>query len=70
MQKTIKNLLNKAKPVIERAIKWAVRTAFEMLKLTGLAFTVMHLVSAQLIIEGALAGITVFASLYFTKYWR
>jgi hypothetical protein len=61
---------NKAMPYVERAIKWVVRTAFELLKLTGLAFTILHLVSAALIIEAVLTGVAVFASLYFTKFWK
>jgi ABC-type proline/glycine betaine transport system permease subunit len=66
----INKQFNKVVPVIERTIKWVVRTAFELLKLTGLAFTIMHLVSAALIIEAVLTGVAVFASLYFTKFWK
>jgi hypothetical protein len=67
MRKYINKLVTKAAPVIERAIKWAIRTAFELLKLASLAFMVMHVIVAAFVIEVALAAIVVFASLYFTK---
>lgn len=68
--KYITNLTAKAVPSIERALKWAVRTTFQVIQLMGLAFTVMHLISAAVAIEVAIASITVFASVYFSKYLR
>jgi hypothetical protein len=70
MRKFITNQFNKAVPVIERAVKWLVSTAFELLKLIGLAFMVMHLIVATLAIEAVLTTIVVFAALYFTKAKR
>lgn len=62
--------VSKLAPYVERAFKWLIRASFEILKLIGLAFTIMHLITAALIIEAVLAGIAVFASLYFTKFWK
>lgn len=61
---------NKAVPVVERAIKWAVRTAFEILKLSAVAFMVMHVIVAAFVIEVALASIIVFAALYIPRKSR
>jgi hypothetical protein len=61
---------NKAVPYIERFIKWVVRTVFELLKLTGLAFMVMHLIVAAFAIEVAITSIVVFSAVYLTKRSR
>lgn len=61
---------NKAVPVVERAIKWAVRTAFEILKLSAVAFMVMHVIVAAFVIEVVLASIVVFAALYIPRKSR
>ena len=68
--KYITNQFNKLVPILERMLRWIVRTSFELIKLTGLAFTIMHLISAAIVVEAILAGVAVFASLYFTKYWK
>lgn len=70
MKNYITNLSAKATPLLERTLKWVVRTAFQLLQLMGLAFTVMHLITAVVIVEAVVAGITVFASVYFSKYLR
>lgn len=61
---------NKAVPYLERFIKWVVRTAFELLKLTGLAFMVMHLIVAAFAIEVGVTVIVVFSAVYLTKRSR
>ncbi len=66
----INKQFNKAVPYIERLLKWVMRTVFEILKLTGLAFMVIHLIVATLAIEIALACIVVFAAVYVTKQSR
>ena len=70
MRKFIKSLSTKAKPVIERAAKWVIRTAFELLKLTALAFMVMHVIVAAIAVEAILAGIVVFAAVYIPRKSR
>lgn len=70
MKKQITLLVAKVTPAIERFSKWLVRTAFELLKLASLAFTVMHLITATPVVEAVIASIMVFASVYFSKYWR
>lgn len=70
MRKQFKKLTNKTMPVLDRIFKWVVSSAFELLKLTGLAFMVLHVVSADLFIEVMITGIVVFASLYFTRFWK
>jgi len=62
--------LNKAVPLVERFAKWVVRTVFELLKLAGLAFMVMHLIVAALAIEVGIAVIVVFAAAFLTKRAR
>jgi len=66
----ITNKIKKAVPVIERAVMWTVRVAFEILKLSALAYMVMHLIAAAFFIEVVLASIVVFTSLYFTTLKR
>lgn len=61
---------NKAVPYVERFAKWVVRTIFELLKLAGLAFMVMHLIVAALAIEIGIALIVVFAAAFLTKRLR
>jgi len=61
---------NKAVPVVERAVRWVIRTVFELLKLTGLAFMVMHLIVAAFVIEVAITCIVVFAAVYLTHQKR
>lgn len=61
---------NKAVPLVERFAKWVVRTVFELLKLAGLAFMVMHLIVAALAIEVSIAVIVVFAAAFLTKRAR
>lgn len=61
---------NKAVPYVERLLKWVVRTVFELLKLTGLAFMIVHLIAATLIVELVLAGIVVFAAIFITNRCR
>ena len=62
--------INKVIPVIDRAIKWTIRAAFETLKLIGLAYMVMSLITAALIVEAVLAGVVVFSALYITRKCR
>lgn len=61
---------NKAVPLVERFAKWVVRTVFELLKLAGLAFMVMHLIVAVLAVEIGIALIVVFAAAFLTKRSR
>lgn len=70
MRKFLKTKLNKVTPYINRAIRFTVRSMFELIKLTGLAFTVMHLVVALYMVEVAITAIVVFAAVYFTKVMR
>ncbi len=70
MRKVFTKLTKKLTPLVDKAFKWAVRSSFEMLKLASLAGGVMHYVSAARVIEYGLAGITVFAAVWFTKFWK
>lgn len=56
--------------MVQRAVMWVVRTAFELLKLTGLAFMVMHLIVAAFVIEVGITCIVVFAAIYLTSQKR
>jgi hypothetical protein len=51
-------------------IKWCVRTAFELLKLTALAFMVLQVIAATLFVEVAIAAIVVFAAAYIPRKSR
>jgi len=66
----IKKQLNKAVPVADRMIKWCVRAAFELLKLTALAFMVLQVIAATLFVEVAIAAIVVFAAAYIPRKSR
>jgi len=66
----ITKLFNKAMPIVDRAMKWVIRSIFEMLQLIGLAFMVMSLITATLIVEVILAGIVVFSAIYITRKCR
>lgn len=66
----ITKLFNKAMPIVDRAMKWVIRSIFEMLQLIGLAFMVMSLITATLIVEAILAGIVVFSAIYITRKCR
>jgi len=61
---------NKAVPVIELVSRWVVRTAFELLKLAALAYTVMHVIGAVFIVETVIAAIIVFSASYIPRKCR
>lgn len=70
MRNVLKNQFSKVLPLIERAAKWAVRTAFETLKVTALAYMVISTVIAPLAIEATLSAIVVFAAVYIPRKCR
>lgn len=70
MRKQFKKITNKTLPVLDKVFRWLIVSAFELLKLIGLAFMVLHLVSADLLVEIAVTAIVVFASLHFTRFWK
>lgn len=57
-------------PAIERMLRWVVRTFFELLQLTGLAYATMQLISASFAVEIACTMVVVFSAHYFSKYWK
>lgn len=70
MRKYIDKQIKKLVPRIERAIKWLIRTFFELIQLATLGWSVLYFIVAPAAIEYALAGITVFTAAWFTKRLR
>ncbi len=62
----MRKLIKKLVPRLEKLFKWVICMAFEVFKLTGLAYMVMHLITATFFIEVAITAIVVYSSLYFT----
>lgn len=66
----MRKLIKKLVPRLEKFFKWVVCAAFEMLKLIGLAFMVLHLITAAFPVELVVTLIVVYSSLYFTNSKR
>lgn len=67
MRKLLNTITIKVKAFAERAAKWLIKMAFELISLTSVAYMVMHLISAVFAVEVVLAGISVLATAFFTK---
>ena len=67
MRKLLNTITIKVKSFAELAAKWLVKLSFEVVGLTSVAYTVMHLISAAFAVEVILAGISVLATAFFTK---